>query len=311
MLTILTVIIGIVFILLLLSLLASTIMEMMAAILSLRGKHLLNTLQNMLGDKLTDFLKHPFFRQLSYASHNKPTLSFYSLPSWLSKGTFSTIVADLLQPDPGKSLEQKIQSLPDQDLKNVLLFLLHQTDGSMEGFRAKLEYWFSEVMDRASDWYTRSTKWWLFGIGFVMAVILNADTIQIYQSLSVNAAAREQIEKMAEIYVQKHDSVPTLNLNAKKPADQSMADLQDLVKSYRQSVQSPLGLGWNEQQVETNTLYDWLIKFIGFILTGIAVTFGAPFWFDVLKKLISIRGGGAPPPPPPAAAPAQNQDAQG
>lgn len=37
------------------------------------------------------------------------------------------------------------------------------------------------------------------------------------------------------------------------------------------------------------------IDFIGFILTALAITLGAPFWFDLLNKFVNIRAGGNKP----------------
>ena len=43
----------------------------------------------------------------------------------------------------------------------------------------------------------------------------------------------------------------------------------------------------------------WL-RLLGLILTAIALSLGAPFWFDMLAKIVAIRGsGGLPTPPPP------------
>ena len=39
-----------------------------------------------------------------------------------------------------------------------------------------------------------------------------------------------------------------------------------------------------------------LSKLIGLSLTAVAITFGAPFWFDTLSKLARLRTSGAPPP---------------
>jgi hypothetical protein len=292
LLTILSIVIGIVFVLLLFSLLASTVMEMVAALLSLRGRHLLSTLRNMLGDETERFLMHPFFRQLSYAAHRKTSVSAYSLPGWINKSTFSSILADLLYANDGSSLEQRILQLPESEMKNLLLYLYRQTDGSAEQFKAKIENWFDEVMERASDWYKRSTKWWLFGIGLIMATLFNADTIQIYSSLSANSTVRNDFMELAGQFVQTHDSVPTLNLN--RSIDQVLPEFKEMAQTYKETIQSPLGLGW-VGDMSGMDMSDWLVKILGFILTGISVTFGAPFWFEVLKKLISIRsaGGGA------------------
>ncbi len=37
------------------------------------------------------------------------------------------------------------------------------------------------------------------------------------------------------------------------------------------------------------------LKFLGFLLTAFAMTLGAPFWFDILKRLVSIRSTGTKP----------------
>jgi hypothetical protein len=34
---------------------------------------------------------------------------------------------------------------------------------------------------------------------------------------------------------------------------------------------------------------DWVLKVVGVLLTGFAVSQGAPFWFDVLNKVIVVR----------------------
>ena len=40
----------------------------------------------------------------------------------------------------------------------------------------------------------------------------------------------------------------------------------------------------------------WLSKFAGLALTIGAVMLGAPFWFDLLSKVVRVRSTGAPPP---------------
>ena len=58
MLTILSIIIGLVFVLLLISMLSSTILELIDAIFSLRGRHLRHTLEHMLGAESKSFFSH-------------------------------------------------------------------------------------------------------------------------------------------------------------------------------------------------------------------------------------------------------------
>jgi hypothetical protein len=34
---------------------------------------------------------------------------------------------------------------------------------------------------------------------------------------------------------------------------------------------------------------EWILKVLGLLLTGLAVSLGAPFWFDVLNKIVVVR----------------------
>jgi hypothetical protein len=40
----------------------------------------------------------------------------------------------------------------------------------------------------------------------------------------------------------------------------------------------------------------WIAKVIGILATMLAIMLGAPFWFDLLSKIVRLRGSGAPPP---------------
>jgi len=59
---------------------------------------------------------------------------------------------------------------------------------------------------------------------------------------------------------------------------------------------SRLAIGWQDVKWEPRKEYDWwLTKLFGIILTAIAISFGAPFWFDLLNQFISIRSALQPP----------------
>ena len=37
------------------------------------------------------------------------------------------------------------------------------------------------------------------------------------------------------------------------------------------------------------------LQVVGWLLTGAALTLGAPFWFDLLNKFVNLRGAGVKP----------------
>jgi hypothetical protein len=60
-------------------------------------------------------------------------------------------------------------------------------------------------------------------------------------------------------------------------------------------------LGWKDKPwKEVREPFWWdgfrdiLSKLIGLLLTVLAVSLGAPFWFDLLNKFVNIRGTGTP-----------------
>ena len=50
----------------------------------------------------------------------------------------------------------------------------------------------------------------------------------------------------------------------------------------------PQGQGWP-------LYWDWLSKVMGLLVTAGAASLGAPFWFDMLSKVVSVRSAGEKP----------------
>ena len=54
----------------------------------------------------------------------------------------------------------------------------------------------------------------------------------------------------------------------------------------------PLPLGW---QAAPDDVLEWLTKIVGLMVTALALSLGAPFWFDALNRLVSVRDSGKSP----------------
>jgi hypothetical protein len=328
MLAIISIVIGLVFVLLLFSMLTSALVEVYHSFRASRGNHLKETIEMMLGpEKARHFIEHPYFKQLSSAT--KPNAA-QKLPVWIDKGTFSTILADILTPESGLTVQQRIDKIENDELRKVMNFLWRQSGGDAKLFQAKVEHWFEEVMVRAKEWFIDATKWRLFFFGTALAAALNADTVQIYKSLSANANLRDEVVKAAEMFSNSADTVlvyrkvsakgaapqqdSVVTVTAASDTTEARANFMKIKGMYDQTIASPLGLGWS--QSKPDNWWDWLTKVVGWLLTGVAVTMGAPFWFEMLKKLLALKGtvgggsggggnsGSAAPPERPAEQPA-------
>jgi hypothetical protein len=51
----------------------------------------------------------------------------------------------------------------------------------------------------------------------------------------------------------------------------------------------------NKIVIPVPTFSGTLSKIFGWLLTALAISLGAPFWFDLLNKFMQLRGGGTEP----------------
>lgn len=297
MLGMLQVVIGLVFVLLLLSLLATTMMELVASALSLRGKNLERALKNMLDATNMDeqilnaFKDNALYKQLSYRYGSKS----YA-PSYISAKSFESILMDILLKGKGfGALQEQIDALPDGDLRQVLQQFLNEAEGDAEDFKTRVRSWYNDIMDRASGWYKRNAQKILVGMGFFIAVVFNADTLAIYERLESDPETLHMVLNLAEDYANSREGAEIAAPNATPEFNASLEKLEVLINDQIESVKSPLGLGWKNVDWSEVTWYDVLTKLLGWIVTALAVSLGAPFWFDLLRKLVNIRNAGKKP----------------
>ena len=301
MIAILSTIIGIVFVMLLFSLLASSILELVAGFLSLRGQQLVQAIKGMIGSGATDdFISHPFFQQLAAGSRERTSINGKkrALPSYISSGTFSSILLDLMDIDNRDDLQAAIAGLPDGPSKKLAQFLYRQTNGELPDFKKKLEDWFNEVMDRASGAYKRTSQRWLVCIGLTLAIVFNADVINIYHSLSINSTLSNMIADQATTFINTQPAPVAPNLDNPDIAE-AKQKISALVNDNIAALESPLGLGWSTVDWQHMDGKWWLYKIIGWLTTALGISLGATFWFELLRKLVSMRSSGPAPGPPP------------
>jgi hypothetical protein len=287
----LNVVIGIVFILLLLSLLATTIMEILSSILHMRGKILEKTLKNMLGadnDRIFQaFKENTLYEQLcgKYLGKNTP-------PSYMDAETFKSIFMNIM--GGFDNLEHNIQHIPSEKLKNILYQLLDDAKYNLEEFTERLKKWYDDVMERATGWYKRNLKQILIFVGIAIAVIFNADTIEIYNKLSKNPETALEIANLATQYTERQSEVMPLDTSGQRSFNELTAEVNELVSVEIKKLRNPLGLGWSNVDLEMG-YWGWMQKILGWLVTALAISLGAPFWFDMLKMLVNVRNAGAKP----------------
>ncbi len=203
------------------------------------------------------------------------------------------------------------------DTRLFLLSLLSDAQGDVQKFKVLLEKWFDETMECASGWYKRYVQMILFVIGLLIAVAFNVDTIKIAKKLTRDPKLREQMVQNAGTFLEQNQQLGNeLRAKQEKGLDSGTIYKQQLL-SYEEgkartkeildsaknlinrdiaNVNDVMGLGY--QCGEPVLLHVFFFcyadvnfsSFIGWLITALAISLGAPFWFDMLSKLMRVRG---------------------
>ena len=281
-----------------LSLLASTLNESIATVLGWRARFLERWLRNLLveGDGKQETAKAdavieqiyghpliaPLLEQPRWWSADRTKLR---RPSYLPSDVFTDVVFNLAPAEgaPGSTLDARIAALPSAELRKIVTTLRGEVGD--ERLRARIERWYDDSMERVSGWYKRRVQLALAAIGLAAAITLNADTLQIVRTLWIQKSVRDAVVAQAGVITASNGGPRTL---------------PDAAKQVQQIKALNLPLGWKLSRHDPRDIPHgarlWVAKVIGLLLTMLAIMLGAPFWFDLLSKIVRLRGSGAPPP---------------
>jgi hypothetical protein len=311
--TVLDVMVGLTFVYLLLALICTTVNEWLAGILKTRGKMLAEGIaalfqgQSLERSSLLDaFQAHPLVSSLNRR---------HTLPSYMPPRTFALALMDLLTPQqPGaiefSDLVKGINNLPDGPVKKTLLTLVQTAKGDVAQAQQSIESWFNEGMDRVTGWYTRRKQVLTVVISAVLVIFVNADTLGMAHSLWINPTLRQQLVDRAKSSQPELATAASTETNPQPGQPGIKTSLNpDLSAAEKLSGQLQDLVGWSADwsqfgfSTERKQKFD-SGKFVavvgmhipGWILSIIAVSLGAPFWFDALKSFMNIRAAGQRPP---------------
>ena len=131
-------------------------------------------------------------------------------------------------------------------------------------------------------------------LGFGVAAVVNADTINIANTLARDGALRSSLVAAAEQRIRTPLSTPT---TAGTPAEIDAQATRNLQSAHNAVNALGLPIGWtratpvnrDDRRRGPDTFGDFFLKLVGILVTGFAISQGAPFWFDVLNKFMVIR----------------------
>src|SRR5258705_6780039 len=214
-----------------------------------------------------------------------------TLPSYIPSQDFATALSGILAPENAPitmdSIKAAIATITNPQVKSALLTLYDDASGDLQKFRKSLEDWFNSAMDRVSGWYKRRTHVIIFALGFIIAVAMNVNSISLAQDLWTNKATRDALVGAAQGYLEKHPASAT-----SAPASTNASNLDQGLKADIDELKSTsIPIGWNQKVLENLRMYPflWGASLLGWFLTACSASLGAPFWFDILGKIVVVR----------------------
>jgi hypothetical protein len=268
--------IGIALLLFVLATVASTILELGVRVTRLRARDLERALHGFLvgtppgrttpeGDQLWK----AFTETSVYAAAK--TARGQAAPAYLSAKAFAESIVELID-----HADHPLTVV--SPLQKRVAFLLTTVDQDLTTFKAGLERWYDDAMAGLTAQYRRWSAIVLLGLGFGLAALTNASLPHVARELWFDPVARDAAVAAA--------GAATAPAAVAGPA---LDQIGAVVAQTRQVAELGLPVGWDSTVLSTTGFWFWLWHVVGWALTAVLVSLGAPFWFDLLGRLTSVR----------------------
>ena len=269
--------IGLVFCYASIAVISSSLYEAAASMFKLRARSLLDGVKELLNDPdftglARDVYQHALVNPRSNGTGEDSSAPPIA-PSYIEPRSFAIALIDTIQkvPEGFQHLRERIDGLQDRQLRTLLQGIWDRAGGKVENVEAGIARWFDSGMNRVSGVYKRQAQLFTFLIALVIAGLFNVDSFHLFQTLWVHPGAAASL------------AAGSATEGAKKALDALFM----------------LPVGWDQAPASVGAA---LFLFSGWLVTAISVLFGAPFWFDLLQRLVNLRGTGTKPASPTATA---------
>ena len=203
-----------------------------------------------------------------------------------------------------------VETLKQSELKRLLNSFLVNDGGKatadpLQDLQNQIQGWFVGYMERVSGWYKRKVRKNIFFASFAVVLILNLNFITIAKSIYTNSSLRDSLLAKASEAAADPNAIQNIKTTLEKEYNIDKENVNAILGAE-------LPIGWKSFSKKENTgltiIGLWLsyvrdfftihltwINAFGWIIFALALTRGAPFWFDILKKFVNVRNAGISP----------------
>ncbi|MEU8249483.1 hypothetical protein [Nonomuraea sp. NPDC048916] len=211
-------------------------------------------------------------------------------------GRFAGAMMEMAAADPGSvdGLLEKLKAMRSP-LHGHLKGVWESAQRDMDRFRQGVETWFDTEMQRLSMLYRRYVKWVVAVLGLAVTLLFTMDGLEYAKTLLRDNAFRASVTAVAEAgpdaynelkaRCEQSNPVPCITDTLSQPALVKVFDHAIVSLSIPEGEDPAIhwnGAAWWDR---LTTLSHWP----GYLLTYIALLFGAPFWWDLFRRITGIR----------------------
>ena len=298
---------GIIFVFILVSTICTAIREGIESFLKTRAAYLEHGIRELLKDPQGNGLakslyEHPLIYGLFNGEYTPGTKTGSpavmaggsNLPSYIPSKNFALALMDIAARGPVTddnnttsgapvvsldAIRANIGQIGNPYIQRLVLNAIDTAQGDLNKAQLNIENWYNSTMDRVSGWYKRSTQTIIFVVALAVSVGLNINSITILNYLSKNDTARKMVISQSTSAAR-----DTIYKQAKTDLD-----ALKLPVGWNYGWQS-IGLDPKQSTTKYFDLWNWIFgPLLGLLITTFAATLGAPFWFDMLNKVMVIR----------------------
>ena len=239
-------------------------------------------------------------------------------------------VAQLTSTSGGQLLPvlEGVRNVNDEAFRRALKVIVASAQ-SLDQAQENLGNWFDQRMDQLSESYKRHLTYLTLAIGLILAILFNADSLQMARALWEDPGLRETVVAAVQTAAASGQFAPQAETppnpeSTQEPGSsfdaQALSDATaQIATSLNQITALNLPIGWEFTPLEQRCVAsegeklptgcssmrnlwllgpdnnpDWLgllvRKVLGMVVTVIAIGQGAPFWFDLIRRIVNPRG---------------------
>jgi hypothetical protein len=291
----LDVLVALITIYIVLALTVSAATEVLTRIVGLRSIGLRSGIRSILQDPSLGIFKEQAATRAFWASGIiKSATDGDSRPTSLDALTFATATLSALKTsvstNDGTGKPASILS-GNEHLQSVLDDLAERAIHRGTSLHDELAQHFDATMEKMARWYRHWTQFIAFALAAVFTVYVNANSLDLLHQLTAHPEARLELAKVqlalnadqrAETQARSTTSsasAPTSTASTPPASGRSTAD--QLTDAYEIITKDSLGGGFKWPDTADAR---WHVL-LGLLMTILAVSLGAPFWFDVLGRI--------------------------